>query len=242
MESFINSLTAANAELALSYSETLNSLVNYNSELTYNPSSSTSSTNQRTAQLAINRKLPTKLSKNPSTYEKELRNLVLNLYSDEERLVKEHTGNQSVDMASSTQDRIIHGPQTKGTSFWGAQKIPVPQPLNVMHVTEPQKSQSESGSEGYGSLDNGVTQIEENGIQNLQELQEHLVKLQNNKQGTVILVFRLQMMTCLVIMLSFFSPGKFQVILKSVVCRFISQPTLTCFMSFAIVLPVKIRN
>lgn len=186
MESFINSLTAANAELALSYSETLNSLVNYNSELSYNPSSSTSSTNQRTAQLAINRKLPTKLSKNPSAYEKELRNLVLNLYSDEERLVKEHTsGNQSVDMASSTQDRMNHGPQTKGASFWGAQKITIPQPLDVMHMTEPQQGQSESGSEGYGSLDNGVTQIEKNGIQNLQELQEHLVKLQNSKQGTV---------------------------------------------------------
>lgn len=188
MESFVNSLTVANVELALPYSETLNGLVNYNSELTYNPSSSTPSTNQRTTQLDISRKLPTKLSKNPSTYEKELRDLVLNLYSDKERPVAEH--NQSVDMASFTEDHMIHGPQTKGASFWGAQKITVPQPLDVMYMTEPHQGQSESDSEGYGSLD-GATQIEENGIQNLQELQGCLVKLQSSKQGTVILVCRL---------------------------------------------------
>lgn len=195
----MNTLSAANAELALSYSETLNSLVNYNSELTYNPSSPTPSTNQRTAQLDISRKLPTKLSKNPSTYEKELRDLVLNLYSDNERPVGEHS--QSVDMASFTQDRMIHGPETIGASFWGAQKISVPQPLDMMHMTEPHQGQSESGSEGYGSLDNGVTQVEENGIQNLQELQGYLVKLQNSNQGTVILVCRLRKMVCLVTML-----------------------------------------
>ena len=206
MKSFMNSLTAANVELALPYSETLNSLVNYNSELTYSPSSTASSTNQRTAQLDISRKLPTKLSKNPSSYEKELRHLVLNLYSDKERPVEKC--NQSIDMTSSTQDSMIIGPQTKGPSFWGAQKITVPQPLDMRHVTEPNQGQSESGSEGYGSLDNGVTQIEENGIQNLQELQGYLVKLQNSKQGTVILVryscVRLHKTGCLVIMLSLF--------------------------------------
>ena len=180
----MNSLTAANVELAVPYSETLNSLVNYNSELTYNPSSSTPSTNHRTARLDISRKLPTKLSKNPSTYEKELRDLVLNLYSDKERPIEER--NQSVDMASFTQDCMIHGPQTKGASFCGAQKITGPQPLDMMHLTEPHQGQSESGPEGYGSLDNDATQIEENGIQSLQELQGYLVKLQNSKQGTVI--------------------------------------------------------
>lgn len=198
----MNSLTAANVELTLPYSETLNSLVNYNSELAYNPSSTTSTTNQRTAKLDISHKLPTKLSKNPSTYEKELRDLVLNLYSDKEIPVEEH--NQSVDMASFTQEPIIQGSQTKGASFWRAQKISVPQPLDMMHMTEPHQGQSESGSEGYGSLDNGVAQIEENGIQNLEELQGYLVKLQNSKQGTVILVCRLHKMACLVIMLSFF--------------------------------------
>lgn len=198
----MNSLTAANVELTLPYSETLNSLVNYNSELAYNPSSTTSTTNQRTAKLDISRKLPTKLSKNPSTYEKELRDLVLNLYSDKEIPVEER--NQSVDMASFTQDPIIQGSQTKGASFWGPQKISVPQPLDMMHMTEPHQGQSECGSEGYGSLDNGVAQIEENGIQNLQELQGYLVKLQKSKQGTVILVCRLHKMACLVIMLSFF--------------------------------------
>ena len=184
----MNSLTAANVELALPYSETLNSLVNYNSELTYSPRSSTPSTNQRTAQLDISGKLPTKLLKNPSTYEKELQDLVLNLYSDKERPVEER--NQLVDMASFTQDHMIHGPQTKSASFWEAQKITVPQPLDMMHMAEPHQGQSESGSEGYGSLDNGATQIEENGIQNLKELQGYLVKLQNSKQGTVILVCR----------------------------------------------------
>lgn len=198
----MNSLTAVNVELTLPYSETLNSLVNYNSELAYNPSSTTSTTNQRTAKLDISRKLPTKLSKNPSTYEKELRDLVLNLYSDKEIPVEER--NQSVDMASFTQEPIIQGSQTKGASFWRAQKISVPQPLDMMHMTEPHQGQSESGSEGYGSLDNGVAQIEENGIQNLEELQGYLVKLQNSKQGTVILVCRLHKMACLVIMLSFF--------------------------------------
>lgn len=198
----MNSLTVANVELSLPYSETLNSLVNYNSELTYNPRSTASSTNQRTAQLDISRKLPTKLSKNPSTYEKELRDLVLNLYSDKKRPVEER--NQSVDMASFTQDHMINRPQTKGASFWGASKITVPQPLDMMHVTEPHHGQSESGSEGYGSLDNGVTQIEENGIQNLQELQGYLVKLHDSKQGTVILVCRVNNTACLVTMLSLF--------------------------------------
>ena len=202
----MNSLKGANVELASSYSETLSSLVNYNSELTYSPTSTALSTNQKIAQLDISRKLPTKLSKNPSTYEKELRDLVLNLYSDEERSVEE--GNQSVDMASFTQDNMIHGPQTKGASFWGAPKITVPQPLDLMHMTEPHQGQSESGSEGYGSLDNGITQIEENGIQNLKELQGYLVKLQNSKQGTVILVCRLHSTACLVILLSFVSPEK----------------------------------
>ena len=102
-----------------------------------------------------------------------------------ERPVEER--NQSVDMASFTQDHMIHGPENKGASFWGAQKITVPQPLDMMHMTEPCQGQSEAGSEGYGSLDNGVTQIEEKGIHNLQELQGCLVKLQNSKQGTVIL-------------------------------------------------------
>jgi len=182
----MNSLTAANVELALSYSETLNSLVNYNSELTYSPSSTALKTNQRTAQSDISCKLPTKLSKNPSTYEKELRDLVLNLYSDKGRPIEK--SNQSVDMASFARDRMIHRPQTKGASFWGAHKITVPQPLDMMHVTEPNQGQSESGSEGYGSLDNGGTQIEEKGIQNLRELQGYVVKLQDSKQGTVILI------------------------------------------------------
>ena len=198
----MNSLTAANVELASPYSETLNNLVNYNSELTHSPSSTASSTNQRTAQLDVSHKLPTKLSKNPSTYERELRDLVLNLYSDKERPTEEPS--QSVNMASFAQHCMIHGSQTKGATFWGAQKVNVPQPLDMIHATELYQGQSESGSEGYGSLDNGGTQIEERGIQNLQELQGYLVKLQDSKQGTVILVGGLHSAACLMIMLSLF--------------------------------------
>ncbi|KAJ7387200.1 hypothetical protein OS493_004170 [Desmophyllum pertusum] len=52
----------------------------------------------------------------------------------------------------------------------------------MVRLTEPQQGLSESGSEGYCSLDNGVSQMEESGIQNLHELQGYLVKFQNSKQ------------------------------------------------------------
>lgn len=179
----MNSLTAGNVELTLPYSETLNNLVNYDSELTYNSTSTTSRKDQAPARLDISRKLPTKLSKNPSTYERELRELVLNLYSDKEIPTAEP--NQAGNMTSLNRNPMIQRPQTKGAMYWGAQKVNVPQPLDMMRMPEPQQGQSESGSEGYCSLENGVAQIEESGLQNLQELQGYLVKFQNSKRGTV---------------------------------------------------------
>lgn len=190
MESFMNSLTAGNVELTFPYSETLNNLVDYDSELTYNSSSSTSSANQGSARLDISRKLPTKLSKNPSTYEKELRNLVLNLYSGKE--IQTAEPNQSANMPSFTRDPMVQGPQTKGATYWGAQKVSVPQPLDMMRMPESHLCQSESGSEGYCSLENGIGQVQESGIHNLQELQGYLVKFQDSKQGIFILVFSFQ--------------------------------------------------
>lgn len=194
----MNSLTARNVELSLPYSETLNNLVYYDSELSYNPSSTTSSTNRGTTKLDISRKLPTKLSKNPSTYEKELRELVINLYSDKEIPMEElHPPAES---PSFTRDPMMQGPHTKGASYWGgAQRVSAPQPLDMVRLTEPQQGLSESGSEGYCSLDNGATHMEESGIQNLHELQGYLVKFQNSKQGTVILVHRLYGRACLLL-------------------------------------------
>lgn len=177
----MNSLTAGNVELTLPYSETLNNLVNYDSELTFHPSSTTSSTGQASARLDISRKLPTKLSKNPSTYEKELRELVLNLYSDKE--IPAAKPSQSANMLSFTRDTMIQGPQIQGATYWRAQEVSVPQPLDMMRMPEPHQDKSESGSEGYCSLENGVVQVEESGIQNLQELQGYLAKYQNSKQG-----------------------------------------------------------
>lgn len=192
MESFINSLATGDVELTLpysDYSETLNNLVNYNSELTYNPSSVSTSPSQGTTRLDISHKLPTKLSKNPSTYEKELRKLVLNLYSDKEIPMEEPI--PSTDLPSLNKDPVMEGPQTKGASYGIAQRVSIPQPLNMMRLSEPQQDLSRSGSEQYLSLDNDVGQTEENGIQNLQELQGYLGKFQSSKQGTVVLVHKL---------------------------------------------------
>lgn len=107
MESFMNSITAGNVQLSLPYAETLNSLVNYNSELSCSPSPSHPSQKEGTVHLDVSRKLPTKLSKNPSTYEKELRQIVIDLYSDQ----KVSTGepNQSMDMSSSTGMPVLQG-------------------------------------------------------------------------------------------------------------------------------------
>ncbi|KAL9981813.1 hypothetical protein ACROYT_G010568 [Oculina patagonica] len=90
--------------------------------------------------------------------------------------------NQSANMLSFTRDPITQGHQTKSVTYWGAQQVSVPQPLDMMRMPEPHHGQSESGSEGYCSLENGAAQSEESGIQNLQELQGYLVKYQNSKQ------------------------------------------------------------
>lgn len=99
MEPFLNSDTEGNLQLNVPYDETLNSLVNYNSELIYGPTSSHTHPSQGTAPLDIRHKLPTKLSKNPSPYEKEIRQLVIDLYSDKK--VSNQDLDQSTNMTSS---------------------------------------------------------------------------------------------------------------------------------------------
>ena len=229
----MNSITTGNVQLSLPYAETLNNLVNYNSELSYSPSPSQK---QGAVRLDISRKLPTKLSKNPSTYEKELRQIVIDLYSDN----KVSTGepNQSPDLASSTGmpvlqgsgkpaeeehsdpllqgpsfdmekgtghpmiqepdlstmegpgvamvqgpwNSLVQGPPSEGPTYWGAQRVSAPRPLDMIRAIEPTQSFSESGSEGYFSQENGVAPSDGS----LQELQGYLVKLNNSNQGNLL--------------------------------------------------------
>ncbi|PFX11833.1 golgin subfamily A member 3-like [Stylophora pistillata] len=180
MESLLNSVTPGDVELTLPYSETLNDLINYNSELTNSPTLSSPSPSQGTTHLDISHKLPTKLSKNPSTYEKELRTLVLNLYSDKNITIVEPIS--SDDMLTSAQDSMVQGPQTKGAPCGVHQKASVPQPLDMMHVTMPQQDLLESGSLGHYSLDNGRGEFEEIDTQNPQKLQGYLVNFQRSKK------------------------------------------------------------
>ena len=183
MESLLNSVTPGDVELTLPYSETLNDLINYNSELTNSPTLSSPSPSQGTTHLDISHKLPTKLSKNPSTYEKELRTLVLNLYSDKNITIVEPIS--SDDMLTSAQDSMVQGPQTKGAPCGVHQKASVPQPLDMMHVTMLQQDLLESGSLEHYSLDNGRGEFEEIDTQNPQKLQGYLVNFQRSKKGTV---------------------------------------------------------
>ena len=112
MESFLNSVTEGNLQLNAPDDETLNSLVNYNSELIYGPTSSHTHPSQGTAPLDIRHKLPTKLSKNPSTYEKEIRQLVIDLYSDKK------VSNQDLDQSTTnmTSSASYYKVQEKGHS------------------------------------------------------------------------------------------------------------------------------
>ena len=228
----MNSLTAGNVQLSLPYAESLNSLVNYDSELSYSSNPSIPNQSQGTAPLDISRKLPTKLSKNPSTYEKKLRKLVIDLYSDNK--IFKGKLEQSTDMSSSAelpvvqvpvapvvqeaalpvvqgpvdpviQDSghpvvqglefpvvqgprvpVVEGPPLEGASHWGVQRVSAPQPLDMIRMTEPSQSLSESESEGYCSQGNSVASAEESRIQSLQELQGYLAKYQSSKQGTRI--------------------------------------------------------
>ena len=110
MESFLNSDTEGDLQLNVPYDETLNSLVNYNSELIYGPTSSHTHPSQGTP-LDIRHKLPTKLSKNPSIYEKEIRQLVIDLYSDKK------VSNQDLDQTTNmTSSASYYKVQEKGHS------------------------------------------------------------------------------------------------------------------------------
>lgn len=224
----MNSLTAGNVQLSLPYVESLNSLVNYDSELSYSSNSSIPNQSQGTAPLDISRKLPTKLSKKPSTYEKKLRQLVIDLYSDNK--IFKGKLEQSTDMSSSAElpvvqvpvtpvvqeaalpvvqgpvdpviedsglpvvqglelpvvqgprVPVVEGPPLEGASHWGVQRVSAPQPLDMIRMTEPCQSLSESESEGYCSQGNSVASAEESRIQSLQELQGYLAKYQSSKQ------------------------------------------------------------
>lgn len=183
MESLLTPLKPGEVLLTSPYSEALNDLINYDSELTNTPTLPSSSPSQGTTHLDISHKLPTKLSKNPSTYEKELRTLVLNLYSDKKRTTE--VPMPSVEMPTSAQDSVVQGPHTKGAPCTVPQKVNVPQPLDMIHLTMPQQDSLESRSLGYCSPDTGVSEFQENGTQNLQELQGYLVNFQRSKKGTV---------------------------------------------------------
>lgn len=183
MESLLTPLKPGEVLLTSPYSEALNDLINYDSELTNTPTLPSSSPSQGTTHLDISHKLPTKLSKNPSTYEKELRTLVLNLYSDKKRTTE--VPMPSVKMPTSAQDSVVQEPHTKGAPCRVPQKVNVPQPLDMIHLTMPQQDSFESRSLGHCSPDTGVSEFQENGTRNLQELQGYLVNFQRSKKGTV---------------------------------------------------------
>ena len=84
--------------------EALNSLVNYNSELAFIPSPLHSVQNQEASYLDASSKLPTKLSRNPTIYEKELRQIVIDLYSERE---EERKPEQIPDTSSFTEMSIL---------------------------------------------------------------------------------------------------------------------------------------
>lgn len=84
--------------------EALNSLVNYNSELAYIPSPLHSVQNQEASYLDASSKLPTKLSRNPTIYEKELHQIVIDLYSERE---EERKPEQIPDTSSFTEMSIL---------------------------------------------------------------------------------------------------------------------------------------
>ena len=183
MESLLTPLKPGEVLLTSPYSEALNDLINYDSELTNTPTLPSSSPSQGTTHLDISHKLPTKLSKNPNTYEKELRTLVLNLYSDKKRTTE--VPMPSVKMPTSAQDSVVQEPHTKGAPCRVPQKVNVPQPLDMIHLTMPQQDSFESRSLGHCSPDTGVSEFQQNGTQNLQELQGYLVNFQRSKKGTV---------------------------------------------------------
>ena len=79
-----NGLSAESLEVSLPYLEPFNSLVDYESELEYSSPDSHRDRQRRLAQNDPKRKFLTQLSKNPTEFEKELRSLVLKLYSAEE--------------------------------------------------------------------------------------------------------------------------------------------------------------
>lgn len=76
-----NGLSVESLEVSLPYLEPFNLLVDYESELDYSSSGSHRDRQRRLVSRDPRKKLLTQLPKNPTEFEKELRNLVLKLYS-----------------------------------------------------------------------------------------------------------------------------------------------------------------
>ena len=99
-----NGLSVESLELSLPYLEPFNLLVDYESELEFSSPHSHRHQERRLAQQDPQKKLLTQLRKNPTELEKELRNLVLKLYSAGESEIEgtsEKTTTKSADFADS---------------------------------------------------------------------------------------------------------------------------------------------
>lgn len=95
METILNTFKAglSRDSLSLQYYETLNNLVAYDSELDYKTAKERKDNQD---------KIPTVLSCNPSQYEKDLRNIVLDLYSDREPCLPEKEPRDIITMEQNT--------------------------------------------------------------------------------------------------------------------------------------------
>ena len=91
MESLLNFPASGKVHLVLPNAEALNSLVNFNSELAYNSSTLHSGPNQEALGFNASCKLPAKLPLNPSIYEKEPYQTVIDLYSKKEGFPQRQT-------------------------------------------------------------------------------------------------------------------------------------------------------
>lgn len=91
MESLLNFPASGKVHLVLPNAEALNSLVNFNSELAYNSSTLHSGPNQEALGFDASCKLPAELPLNPSIYEKERHQTVIDLYSKKEGFPQRQT-------------------------------------------------------------------------------------------------------------------------------------------------------
>ena len=180
----MNSLTANSHELTFAY---LNNLVDNNTELDYDSSAAFQS--QETVPVDVSHRLPTRLSKNPSKYEKELRRLVIKLYSDQElaeekRGISEHTlqpGNSPsvppVITAQATDNDGSSVQEIDGGMELGPRKASITRSLLG------------TDSEGYCSLDSSALPAEETRMRSLSELQGYLMSFQDSSKGKLFCIW-----------------------------------------------------